>query len=135
MSRFSITVSWKQFVVLECPGDAAFGGLMRRGLGQVVLFKRDPARTGAVAPVMQLRLLLPAPFGPTIASISPCATDKVMSDGAVNPPNRSVIASTLRCCAIIPPPAAAAILLHVAIAAARGSAGPQIEFLHVLVAA
>src|SRR5215203_6022342 len=82
---------------------------------------------------MQLStLVLPAPLGPIRANNSPLSTAKETSSRTVSPPKRSVRCSTAS--SAIPSPAAA-ILLDVAVAPPALPGLPQIEFLHVLVAA
>src|SRR5215813_11002208 len=78
---------------------------------------------------MQLStLVLPAPFGPISARSSPSSAANDTSSSTVSPPNRRVRASTAS--SAIPPPAPA-ILLDVAVALARATSLPEIEFLDV----
>ena len=52
---------------------------------------------GRSTPVRQLKkVLLPAPFGPMMARISPRATSKLTSDSAARPPKRTDSSSVLR---------------------------------------
>ena len=69
---------------------------MRLG-GSPVMFwplKRTRPEVGRMTPVRQLKnVLLPAPFGPMMARISPGITSKLTPLSAVRPPKRTVRSS------------------------------------------
>ena len=57
--------------------------------------ERDRPESGASAPAIKLKsVVLPAPFGPITAKISPASTEKLTASTAVNPRKRFVTAST-----------------------------------------
>ena len=72
---------------------------MRLGGRPVMLWplKRMRPEVGRMTPVRQLKnVLLPAPFGPMMARISPRPTSKSTLLSAVRPPKRTVSASVRR---------------------------------------
>src|SRR5688572_23698792 len=79
---------------------------MRLG-GRPVMFsplKITRPAVGRITPVRQLKnVLLPAPFGPMMALISPRATSKLTLLSAASPPKRTVRPSVRRAVVEAPP--------------------------------
>src|SRR5262249_5222350 len=86
-------------------------------------------------PPMQLRsAVLPAPFGPISAVISPRDASSVTLRKTSSPPKRSVRLATSRIRSIrLVPPSDATILLDVAIAAFLALCFSEVKFFHVAV--